>query len=158
MGLLDGVTILSSTGSVDGGNLFKISHRSRRLLLDVSSCGTTLWIDVLLDKWVVDYGWGLDHQFIGYLSQLLVAGVGIYHPEWIATTWQTYLIFLAVTAFATGFGIFFNELLPLADVLSAVWTLLGMIVMLICLSVKAASGRRPASFALGAFDPSASGW
>lgn len=26
------------------------------------------------------------------------------------------LMFLAVTAFATGFGIFFNELLPLADV------------------------------------------
>jgi hypothetical protein len=26
------------------------------------------------------------------------------------------LIFLAITAFATGFGIFFNDLLPLADV------------------------------------------
>jgi hypothetical protein len=30
--------------------------------------------------------------------------------------------------------------------------------MLIALSVKAAAGRRPASFALGSFDPSASGW
>jgi hypothetical protein len=30
--------------------------------------------------------------------------------------------------------------------------------MLISLSVKAAAGRRPASFALGFFDPSPSGW
>ncbi|KAF9450506.1 amino acid transporter [Macrolepiota fuliginosa MF-IS2] len=90
-------------------------------------------------------------------GQLVVAGAGIYHPEWVATPWQTYLIFLAVTAFATGFGIFFNNLLPTVDILSAVWTLLGMIVMLICLSIKAAAGRHSASFALGFFDPS-SGW
>lgn len=30
--------------------------------------------------------------------------------------------------------------------------------MVVCLSVKAAAGRRSASFALGHFDPSASGW
>ncbi|XP_006455729.1 hypothetical protein AGABI2DRAFT_187912 [Agaricus bisporus var. bisporus H97] len=112
-----------------------------------------------INGWLTMVGvWTISLSVTFGTAQLLVAGVGIYYPEWIATTWQTYLMFLAVTAFATGFGIFFNELLPLADVLSAVWTLLGMIVMLICLSVKAASGRRPASFALGAFDPSASGW
>ncbi|KAJ3568098.1 hypothetical protein NP233_g5935 [Leucocoprinus birnbaumii] len=70
-------------------------------------------------------------------AQLVVAGAGIYNPDWVATAWQTYLIFLAVTVFSTGFGIFFNTLLPAVD---------------------AASGRRPASFALGFFDPSASGW
>jgi len=91
-------------------------------------------------------------------AQLIVAGAGIYHPEWVATPWQTYLIFLGVTAFATSFGIFFNGLLPAVDILSAVWTLLGVIVMLISLSIKAAAGRRPASFALGFFDPSPSGW
>ncbi|KXN92553.1 Amino-acid permease BAT1 [Leucoagaricus sp. SymC.cos] len=91
-------------------------------------------------------------------GQLIVAGAGIYNPDWVVTTWQTYLIFLAVTAFATAFGIFFNDLLPAVDILSAVWTLLGMIAMLIALSVKAAAGRRPASFALGFFDPSPSGW
>ena len=61
--------------------------------------------------------------------------------------------------------------------MSAVWTLLGMLgedfhlvarlsriltvtyeAILISLSVKAMAGRRPASFALGFFDPSASGW
>ncbi|KAL9708736.1 hypothetical protein Ac2012v2_008118 [Leucoagaricus gongylophorus] len=70
-------------------------------------------------------------------AQLLVAGAGIYNQDWMATPWQTYLIFLAITVFATAFGIFFNHLLP---------------------SVDAVSGRRPASFALGFFNPSASGW
>ncbi|KAL9708748.1 hypothetical protein Ac2012v2_008128 [Leucoagaricus gongylophorus] len=110
-------------------------------------------------------------------AQLLVAGTGIYNPDWTATPWQTYLVFLAVTTFSTGFGIFFNRLLPLVDIMSAVWTLLGMLgedfhlvvrlsriltvtyeAILISLSVKAMAGRRPASFALGFFDPSASGW
>lgn len=62
-------------------------------------------------------------------------------------------------------------------ILSACWTLVGVIgaphrthttvsryctnhrtAILICLSVKAAAGRRTASYALGHFDPSPSGW
>lgn len=62
---------------------------------------------VFLDQWVVKYGWRVDYlPFCGLrtysfgmqisslilpqgTAQLLVAGVTIYHPEWVATTWQT---------------------------------------------------------------------
>ncbi|OJA19383.1 hypothetical protein AZE42_08275 [Rhizopogon vesiculosus] len=96
-------------------------------------------------------------------AQLVVAGVGIYYPEWIATPWQTckafsYIIFLGVIAVASIFCLFFNEYLPSIDIICACWTGLGIIVILICLSVKAAAGRRHISFALGNFDPSFSGW
>ncbi|OAX37073.1 hypothetical protein K503DRAFT_823049, partial [Rhizopogon vinicolor AM-OR11-026] len=99
-------------------------------------------------------------------AELVVAGVGIYYPEWIATPWQTckafsmyqYVIFLGVTAVASIFCLFFNKYLPSIDIICACWTGLGIIVILICLSVKAAAGRRPISFALGNFDPSFSGW
>ncbi|KAI6042375.1 amino acid transporter [Pisolithus marmoratus] len=90
-------------------------------------------------------------------AQLVVAGVGIYHPNWVATPWQTYVIFLGVTAVALVFCLFFNKYLPIIDVICACWTALGIVVILVCLSVKAAAGRRPVSFALGGFD-AASGW
>ncbi|KAI6099975.1 hypothetical protein EV401DRAFT_2081217 [Pisolithus croceorrhizus] len=91
-------------------------------------------------------------------AQLIVAGVGIYRPDWVATPWETYVIFLGVTAVALVFCLFFNRYLPTIDILCACWTALGIIVILVCLSVKAAAGRRPISFALGGFDAAASGW
>ncbi|KAF9458116.1 amino acid permease-domain-containing protein [Collybia nuda] len=91
-------------------------------------------------------------------AQLVVAGVGIFHPDWAATPWQTYLIFVAVTAVTFVFVIFFNDFLPIIDMAAAFWTLLGIIIILIGFSAKAAAGRRSAAFALGHFDPSSSGW
>ncbi|KAG6374151.1 amino acid transporter [Boletus reticuloceps] len=90
-------------------------------------------------------------------AQLIVAGVGIYLPEWVATPWQTYVIFLGVTAVACGFCLFFNKYLPSIDIACACWTALGIIITLICVSAKATAGRRPASFAFDGFEP-ASGW
>ncbi|KAG2359843.1 amino acid transporter [Suillus spraguei] len=97
-------------------------------------------------------------------AELVVAGAGIYLPDWIATTSIRFsdlildLIFLGVTAVACLFCLFFNRHLPAIDIICACWTGLGIIVILICLSVKAAAGRHSISFALGHFDPSHSGW
>ncbi|KAF8230415.1 hypothetical protein L208DRAFT_1282163 [Tricholoma matsutake] len=91
-------------------------------------------------------------------AQILVAGVGIYHPEWVVTSWQTYLVFVAVVLWAGIFVMFFNGILPTIDVIAAAWSGLGIIIMLVCFLVKAAAGRRSASFAFTHFDPSASGW
>ncbi|KAG7087785.1 hypothetical protein E1B28_013726 [Marasmius oreades] len=91
-------------------------------------------------------------------TQLLIAGINTFHSEWVATTWQTYLMLVGVTFVFTGIGIVFNSLLPKIDVLSAYWTLFGTIVTMICLSVKAGAGRRSAAFAFGFFDASNSGW
>uniref|UniRef100_A0A8H8CJW4 Amino acid transporter n=1 Tax=Psilocybe cubensis TaxID=181762 RepID=A0A8H8CJW4_PSICU len=95
---------------------------------------------------------------VGGTAQILVAGIGIFHPEWEPQAWQTYLVFLGVAVVATLVGIFFNSFLPTLDIICACWTALGVIVILVCLSVKAASGRHSANFALTHFDPSGSGW
>ncbi|KAG0702111.1 amino acid transporter [Suillus ampliporus] len=115
----------------------------------------TSWIN----GWLLVVGvWTVALSVTFGTAQLIVAGVGIYHPEWNATAWQTYVIFLGVTAVSCVFCLFFNKHLPTLDIICACWTGLGIIVILICLSAKAALGRRPISFVLGNFDPSLSGW
>ncbi|KAF9074339.1 amino acid transporter [Rhodocollybia butyracea] len=112
-----------------------------------------------INGWLTMVGvWTVSLSVTFGTAQLLVAGVEIFHPEWVATTWETYLIFLAVLFTSMGIGILFNGLLPLLDIISACWTLLGTLVILVCLSTKAAVGRHSAAFALGHFDPSPSGW
>ncbi|TFK36093.1 amino acid transporter [Crucibulum laeve] len=126
---------------------FRLASPKRRLLFS--------WIN----GWLTMVGvWTISLSVTFGTGQLLIAGIGIFRPEWVATPWQTYLIFLGITAIACGIGIFGNDYLPMIDILSACWTFLGIIVILICLSAKAAVGRHSAAFALGHFDPSASGW
>ncbi|KAG2344215.1 amino acid transporter [Suillus weaverae] len=117
----------------------------------------------LLASWINGWltvvgGWTADLSIKFGTAELIVAGAGIYYPEWNATASQTYMIFVGVTAVAGIFCIFFNRLLPTVDIICACWTGLGIIVISICLLAKAAAGHRPASFALGNFDPSFSGW
>ncbi|KAF8838089.1 amino acid transporter [Paxillus ammoniavirescens] len=112
-----------------------------------------------INGWLTVVGnWTITLSVTFGTAQLVVAGAGIYHPEWVATPWQTYVIFLGVTAVACAFCLFFNKYLPTVDIVCACWTALGIVVILICVSAKAAAGRRPVSFALGSFDASASGW
>ncbi|KAG2068359.1 amino acid transporter [Suillus decipiens] len=135
-----------------------------------TSAGTYYWCyrlasprTRLLASWIngwltVAGSWMVDLSVKFATAQLVVAGAKIYCSEWNATALQTYMIFLGVTAVASTFCIFFNRLLPTVDIICACWTGLGIIVISICLLAKAATGRRPVSFALGNFDPSFSGW
>ncbi|KAG1800096.1 amino acid transporter [Suillus variegatus] len=151
-----------------------------------TSAGTYYWCyrlasprTRLLASWINGWltvvgGWTVDLSVKFATAQLVVAGAGIYYSEWDATALQTYMIFLGVTAIVGIFCIFFNRLLPTIDVgphlfivakipiacqiICACWTGLGIIVISICVLAKAAVGRHPASFALGNFDPSFSGW
>ncbi|KAJ7703933.1 amino acid transporter [Mycena rosella] len=126
---------------------FRLASPERRNLLS--------WIN----GWLTLVGvWTISLSVTFGTAQLIVAGTLIYLPEWAVKPWHTYLIFLAVTAVAVVFCVFFNPILPTIDVISAYWTLLGVIVILVCVSVKAAAGRHSAAFALGHFDPSPSGW
>ncbi|KAF8837221.1 amino acid transporter [Paxillus ammoniavirescens] len=112
-----------------------------------------------INGWLVVVGnWTVTLSVTFGTAQMAVAGVGIYYPEWVAAPWQTYVIFLGVTAVACAFSLFFNKYLPTVDTLCVCWTALGILAILICVSVTAVAGRRPISFALGGFDASASGW
>ncbi|KAJ7735983.1 amino acid/polyamine transporter I [Mycena metata] len=126
---------------------FRLASPRRRLLFS--------WIN----GWLTMVGvWTISLSVTFGTAQLVVAGAGIFLPDWVVKPWHTYLIFLAVTGVAVIFCVFFNPILPTIDVISAYWTLLGVIVILVCVSVKAAAGRHSAAFALGHFDPSPSGW
>ncbi|KAF8232261.1 amino acid transporter [Tricholoma matsutake] len=126
---------------------YRISPPRYRLLLS--------WINGWLNMVGV---WTICLSVVFGTAQILVAGVTIFYPQWVATPWQTYLIFVAVLIWTSIFIIFFNRILPTLDIIAGVWTAVGVIITMICFSVKAAAGRRSASFALGHFDPSASGW
>ncbi|KAF7297440.1 Amino acid transporter [Mycena indigotica] len=125
---------------------FRLAPPNHRLLVS--------WIN----GWLTMVGvWTISLSVTFGTAQLIVAGAGIYVPNWEVKPWQTYLIFLAVTGVAVLFCVFFNSILPKIDVISAYWTLIGVIVILVATSVKAEAGRHPAAFALGHFDPSPSG-
>lgn len=76
---------------------------------------------------------------------------------WNATTWQTWLLFVAITLLTNAISSLGNKWLPLLDTFAIFWTFAGVFAMLITILVVAKNGRRPASFALGNFTAS-SGW
>ncbi|CAK5270488.1 unnamed protein product [Mycena citricolor] len=126
---------------------FRLASSRRRLLLS--------WFN----GWLTMVGvWTAGLSVTFGTTQLIIAGAGIYLPDWEAKPWQTYVIFLAVAAVTLAFCAFFNSILPLLDIISAYWTILGVIVTLVCVSAKAAAGRHSAAFALGHFDSGPSGW
>ncbi|KAI0043367.1 hypothetical protein FA95DRAFT_1584135 [Auriscalpium vulgare] len=126
---------------------FRLSPLRARVLLSWMTGWLTL-VGVWTIALSVNFGTG----------QLIVAAAGIFHPEWEASAWQTYMIFLAVITVSSVVCIFFNRYLPLLDTICAYWTAIGIIVILICASVKAAAGRHNAAYALGHFDASQAGW
>ena len=92
------------------------------------------------------------------LASLIVATVAMYHPNWVASTWEVLLIFYAIcigTMLICAVG---NRFQPLVDTICAGWTGLSILVICIALSVKADAGRHDAAYALGHFEETFSGW
>ncbi|KAE9400455.1 amino acid transporter, partial [Gymnopus androsaceus JB14] len=133
-----------------------------------SSSGTYLWTYMLaphqyrlllswITGWLVTVGyWVVTLSVTFGISQLILAGVNIF-SQWEATPWQNYLIFVLVVVLITSIAIVFDHVLPSLDVVAAVWNFLGTIVIVVCLSVKAAQGRHSVTYALTNFS-SQSGW
>ncbi|GAD95857.1 amino acid permease, putative [Paecilomyces variotii No. 5] len=91
-------------------------------------------------------------------ASLLSAVVSMYHPDWSANSWQLLLIFYAIILGSFVICTFGNRFLPMVDIICAAWTAMSIVVILIALSVKADVGRHSASWALGHYDTSFSGW
>ncbi|KAL9595327.1 MAG: hypothetical protein Q9219_006504 [cf. Caloplaca sp. 3 TL-2023] len=92
------------------------------------------------------------------LASLITATAAIYHPSFAAEAWQLLLIFYAVLLATFLICTFGNRFLPLVDTICAAWTAVSIFVIMISLSVKAAAGRHSASYTLGNYDKSLSGW
>src|SRR6267154_999702 len=97
-----GVILHPDPRSFTGRDMLQISHICRGILLVLSTCIPACAHSYLLDQWLVDSRWRLDdcsecHLWYCFLlcitlpritdainfpgtAQLIVAGVGIYHP------------------------------------------------------------------------------
>lgn len=82
----------------------------------------------------------------------------MYHPDWEATAWELLLIFYAVCLCTFVIVAFGNRILPYVDTVASAWNGITILIVLIALSVKADVGRHSASYALGHYDKSFSGW
>lgn len=112
---------------------------------------TTGWC-WLIGNWTI----ALSVNF-GFAS-LIAATVAIYHPEWVAESWQQLLMFYGICILTFLICSLGNSLLPLVDMFAAVWNLITIAAILIALAATAKAGRHSPAYALGHYDPSISGW
>ncbi|KAF8853432.1 putative amino acid permease [Acephala macrosclerotiorum] len=91
-------------------------------------------------------------------ASLISATVSMYHPDWAANDWQLLLIFYLICLCTFVICAFGNKFLPMVDTICAAWTGISIFIILIALSVKADVGRHSASYTLGHYDTSLSGW
>ena len=125
---------------------FQIAHKGKTVLSFITG-----WV-WLVGNWTitlsVNYG----------LANLIAATIAMYHPTWVADAWQLLLIFYAIclgTMVVVASG---NRFLPIVDTVCAAWTAVSILIICIALSAEADVGRHSASYALGHFDDSLSGW
>jgi amino acid transporter len=91
-------------------------------------------------------------------ASLIAATVSIYNPAWEASDWELLLIFYALCILVFLICSFGDNLLPYVDSVAAVWNFVTIIALLVALSVRAKQGRHSASYALGNYETSFSGW
>ncbi|KAJ5678974.1 hypothetical protein N7462_007218 [Penicillium macrosclerotiorum] len=80
-------------------------------------------------------------------------GVGVFE----ATTYQTFLIFFAITLLCNAVSSLGNKWLPYIDTFAIFWTFAGILAIVICTLVIAKNGRHSGEFVFTNFDPQ-SGW
>ncbi|OXV11939.1 hypothetical protein Egran_00305 [Elaphomyces granulatus] len=106
----------------------------------------------LIGNWTITLS--VNFGFASFLS----ATISMYHPDWSANGWQLLLIFYAICLASLVICVFGNRFLPMIDTICAAWTAVSIVIILIALSVTAKVGRHSASYALGHYDTTLSGW
>ncbi|KAG0152898.1 hypothetical protein PDIDSM_1857 [Penicillium digitatum] len=72
-------------------------------------------------------------------------------------TYQTFLIFLAITLLTHAISAFGNKWLPWLETFAIFWTMAGLLAIVVCLLAIAKQGRHDASWVFGHFETQA-GW
>lgn len=107
--------------------------------------------------WLVG-NWTITLSVCFGFASLISACVSLTNPDFTASDWQLLLIFYGVLALTLCICLFLNKILPQIDTFCAGFTLLTILVVLIVLPAKAEVGRHSASYTLGHFDSTLSGW
>lgn len=74
-----------------------------------------------------------------------------------ATTWETWLVFVAITLLCNAISALGNKWLPLLDTFAIFWTFAGVFAIIVCVLAIAKEGRHNAAYAFGDFEAT-SGW
>lgn len=114
-------------------------------------------------SYTAGWSWLIGHWTIALsvnfgFASLVVATVSIYLPSWTASSWQLLLIFYAICMVTFTICAVGDKILPYVDAVAALWNLLTIITILLCLSTTATAGRHSAGYALGHYDSTYSGW
>ncbi|TVY75794.1 putative amino-acid permease [Lachnellula suecica] len=125
---------------------FQIAKRNKTVLSFITG-----WV-WLIGNWTIT----LSVNF-GFAS-LISATIAMYHPDFVANSWQLLLIFYAICLITFVICAFGNSFLPMVDTICAAWTGISILIILIALSVKADVGRHSAAYTLGHYETSLSGW
>jgi amino acid transporter len=114
------------------------SPKYRTMLSFITGC---TW---LVGNWTIT----LSVNF-GFAS-LIVATVALFYPDFATevTSWQLLLIFYAITITSFFIVAYGNKLLPMADTICAVFTIVTIFIVLVALSAKADVGRASPSTTL----------
>ncbi|KAF7866808.1 hypothetical protein EAF04_005650 [Stromatinia cepivora] len=125
---------------------FQVAKRHKTILSFITG-----WV-WLIGNWTIT----LSVNF-GFAS-LISATIAMYHPNFVASSWQLTLILYAICVLTLFICTFGNRFLPMVDTVCAAWTTVSVLIILIALSVSAKEGRHSASYSLGNYDTSFSGW
>lgn len=119
---------------------------------------TTANVSVFSDNACHSGNWTITLSVNFGMASLIAATISIRQPEFEVTSWQLLLIFYAILLVTFIICAFFNKYLPLVDIICAGWTAVSILIIMIALAGEGAVGRHDASYALGHYDKSLSGW
>lgn len=126
---------------------FQLANKKLRTVLSFITGWT--W---LVGNWTIT----LSVNF-GFAS-LIAGSIALYHPDFVFEDWQLLLVFYAICIIAFLICTFGNKILPMVDTFCAAFTILAIVITLVCLSVKAKAGRHSVEYTLGHYDTTISGW
>jgi amino acid permease (GABA permease) len=121
---------------------------------------TRRWAPLMsfIDGWLTLVGnWTVTLSIIFGGAQLILSAISLWDESFVANTWQTVLMFWAVTLVCTLVNIFMSRWLDLINKVCIFWTAASVIVILVTL-LTMADHRRSGEFVFAEYDSSQSGW
>ncbi|KAL4900280.1 hypothetical protein BDW74DRAFT_162011 [Aspergillus multicolor] len=111
-----------------------------------------------IDGWLTLVGnWTVTLSITFSGGQLILSAISLWNDDFVATAWQTILMFWAVIGVCALVNIFASRWLDLINKVCIFWTGGSVIVILVVL-LSMADDRRNGKFVFGHFDASESGW
>jgi hypothetical protein len=92
------------------------------------------------------------------MAALIGGTIATYHSDYTLSSCQLLLIFHACCIVTFVICAICNKWLPMVDTAVVAWTAVSIVIITIDLSATASAGRHSASYALGNYDTTFSGW